>query len=349
MPSNLNELEEILYSGNVAFGEYGKVFENRFSQYIGASNTLVVSSFNMAMLIALTTLGLKRGDQVIASPMSCLASNQPFAVLGIDLIWADIDPSTGTLCPQSVREKVTNKTKAIFHNHYCGYIGYVDEINSIAKELGIFVIDDANEALGSRYKGELLGNVGSDVTVYSFQAVRFLNTIDGGAVSFKDSELYERALRARDQGIDRKAFRDPNGEISSSCDVKEVGFGALMSDVNSYIGIKQLDSLDELLIKHKNNAADWRKELAKKYPEIVEIENCNTESNYWVFGVLVKEKMATLANFRKKGFWASGVHLSNSHYSIFGRQEALPGVEHFSSRFLALPTGWWFSKKSFPL
>lgn len=147
----------------------------------------------------------------------------------IKVVWADVDPNTGTLLPESVKEKITAKTRLIFHNHYCGYIGYVDEINAIGKEYSIPVMDDCVEAFGSKYKGNYAGNLGTDISIFSFQTVRLPNTIDGGAIIFKDKQLYEKALLMRDFGIRRNIFRDSNGEITAGCDIYMKGYGATMS------------------------------------------------------------------------------------------------------------------------
>ena len=103
---------------------------------------------------------------------------------------------TGTLDPESVKQKITSKTKVIFHNHFCGYPGYIDEINSVGQDYGIPVVDDAIEAFGSEYKGKKIGNTGTDVTIFSFQAVRLPTTIDGGAIIFKDKTLYEKVCKS---------------------------------------------------------------------------------------------------------------------------------------------------------
>jgi dTDP-4-amino-4,6-dideoxygalactose transaminase len=343
MPIELPELNEILHSGVLAYGKWGRKFEQMLSDYIGNPNIAVVNSFNSAILVTLTTLGIKAGDQVIASPMSCLASNQPFATLGINVVWADIDPELGTLCPSSVREKITPKTKAIFHNHYCGYPGYIDEINEIGHESEILVIDDAIEAFGSEYKGKRIGNTGADATVFSFQTVRIPNTIDGGAIAFKDKSLYEKAKRIRDFGIHRDTFRDQLGEISLKSDISEPGYGATLSDVNSYIGCVQLEEIDKLLDIQQNNALAWCEKLKEvEYASLKVIDKSFHSPNYWVFGLLTENKIPTILEFREKGFYASGVHLPNNNYSVFGKQDILLGIEEFYLKFVALPCGWWF-------
>lgn len=342
MPADLPELDAILHSGALAFGKYGKEFEQKLSTFIGVEQLTLVNSFNSAILVALATLGIKPGDEVIASPMACLASNQPHVTTGTKVVWADVDPSTGTLNPESVKKKITSKTKAIFHNHYCGFPGYIDEINRIGHDFGIPVVDDAIEAFGSEYKGKKIGNIGTDVTIYSFQAVRLPTTVDGGAVVFKDKKLYEKSLLVRDSGIDRKYFRNDLGEINLNYDISISGFGATMSDVNSYIGLQQLNDIDMLIEKQRNNAQNWDDLICKKFPNY-SLLNCRKEvyPNYWVYGILTDKKVEALLKFRDMGYYASGVHFPNNYYSVFGKQEKLSGVDEFYSRFLAIPCGWW--------
>lgn len=342
MPAELPELETILHSGKLTYGKWGGLFEARLGDYIGNKRILTVNSYNSAMLIAITVLGIKPGDEIIASPMSCLASNQPFATQGVKIVWADIDPNTGTLLPSSIKEKITSKTKAIFHNHFCGFLGYIEDVNRIGKEHGLFVVDDAIEAFGSEYNGKKIGNTGADLTVFSFQTVRMPNTIDGGGLAFNNSELYEKALLIRDYGIDRKKFRETNGEINKDCDISLPGFGATLSEVNSYIGCLQMEKVEELISAQKVNAQLWENTIVSKYPDFVSLGNDAWQiPNYWVFGILTTKKAKYLKMFRDQGFYASGVHLPNSYYTVFGNNEQLQGVTEFYKKFLALPCGWW--------
>lgn len=346
MPSELPELDIILHSGALAYGKWGKLFEQKLGEYIGESRITTTNSFNSAMLVALAIIGVKPGDEIIASPMSCLASNQPFATQNLKVVWADIDPKTGTLCPDSVRTKISSNTKAIFHNHFCGYPGYIDEINQIGKEKGIVVVDDAIEAFGSEYKSKRIGNTGTDMTIFSFQTVRLPNTIDGGAIAFNNDEFYKKAILIRDYGIDRSRFRDELGEISFNCNITLSGYGATLSDVNSYLGILQMQKIEELIQIQRRNAFIWEKIITAK-TNACELLNLTSDKkpNYWVFGLFSADKIGSIKKFRKEGFYASGIHLPNTYYSIFGNQTTLPGVNEFYSIFFAIPSGWWFNHK----
>lgn len=348
VPSNLPELKNILNSGALNYSKWGKLFEKALSEFIGNPLIITLNSYNSAVFVAITTLGLKSGDEIIASPMSCLASNQPFAIMGINIIWADIDPMTGTLDPDDVRKKVTKNTKAILHNHFCGYPGYINEINNIGKEKSIYIIDDAIEAFGSEYNNKIIGNVNSDVTLYSFQTVRLPNTIDGGAVAFKDIAHYEKALLVRDYGIDRSDFRTTDGEINPECDIKIPGYGALLNEVNSYLGFEQMHEIEKLLTKQRLNSIHWNDFIRinnLEFAKSVEVVN-GSNPNYWIYGVLVNDKKEVLNYFRKKNFYASSVHLNNNIYSVFKSTKILLGVNEFSQKFLALPCGWWVNNIS---
>lgn len=333
-------VDGILHSGQLAYGKYGREFEGKLKDYIKADHLITTNTFNMSILVALSTLGIKAGDTVVASPMACLASTQPLLSMGIKVLWADVEPATGTLSPESVRKLVGSKPNAIIHNHFCGHVGFVDEINAIGKEYGIPVIDDCIEAFGSEYKGTRMGNVGTDVTVFSFGPVRIPNTLDGGAVVFNDESLYEKSLLIRDAGIDRRRFRDELGEINPDCDITMIGHSATPDEVSSYIGTQQMKNVGWMLEKQRENSKKWSESGLDQFG-LTPIDNRHSNPNYWVYGTLAQNKKGAIMLLREKGYYASGVHINNNIYSVFGDHSVLPGVEKFSSSFIALPSGWW--------
>jgi perosamine synthetase len=335
------EIERILQSGNVTSGTYLKIFENKLQDYIGNPYVMVTGSNTLASLIALALCDVKNNDEVIASPMACLASNQPALNFGAKLVWADIDPLTGSLNPEDVRKKITPKTKAIIHYHWCGYPGYIDEINNIGKEFGIPIIDDAIESFGSEYKGKKMGNLNTPLTTFSFQTVRLPNSIDGGAIAFKDEEMYKKALRMRDFGIDRKTFRDEFGELSATSDIKYLGYNAIMNELNAYIGSKVMEKTQSLFDKQRENAKYWDNYCLENNLQPLNRRSESTP-NYWVYSFLTSNQKSDLKSIRDKGFYASKVHIRNDYYSCFGKfDESLKGVEEFSKKQLSVPSGWW--------
>lgn len=342
VPKNLfPDLNEILYSGQLSYGKFGKSFEFNLKEFIGCNYILTVNSYNMAVLVLLSTLDLNPGDEIIASPVSCLASNQPFVTKRLKVVWADINPETGTLSPGDVESKITNKTKAIFHNHFCGYVGEIDKINELGIKYCIPVIDDCIEAFGSEYKKKKLGNVCTDFTLFSFQAVRLPNTIEGGAIVFKDKSSFDKALLIRDYGIDRSKFRTTDGEINFNCDIILEGYGALMSELNSFIGIRQMSDIDKLLDIQRSNAIKYNTQFQNNVEIRPLVINENANPNYWIYGTLSENKNEAIEYYRSKGFYASGVHINNNIYSVFNNKTFLDGVYEFTKKFVALPSGWW--------
>lgn len=336
----LPELDAVLHSEALAAGEYTNRFENRLKSYFGTDKVIVTNSFHTAISVAITALGLSFGDEIIASPMACLASTQPYLSSGLKIIWSDVEAHTGTLDPDNLRKHITASTKCIVHNHFCGYPGYVDEVNEIGSQYGVPVIDDGIECFGSAYKERKIGNCGTDVTVFSFNPVRIPNTIDGGAVIFKDRFLYEKSILIRDCGIDRSKYRDGMGEIAPGCDIGIKGYSATMSNVNGYIGLRQMEHVDDRIGRQRKQAAAWDTALAGT-PGLTPMACGEGLPNYWVYGVLAEDKYKTINEFRADGWYASGVHSDNSRYSAFGPRPDLLGTDEFSKRFVALPCGWW--------
>lgn len=348
MPQDIEKgLMEILYSGQLAYSKYGKAFEKELGSFIRNDKIITTATYNHAILMALSILDLKPGDEIIASPVSCLASNQPFAIKGLTIKWIDVDPLTSTMDTSQLKDLITSNTKAIFNNIFCGFAGDLDEVYSIGKEFGIPVIDDCIEGFGTKYKGKYTGNTGSDITVFSFQAVRLPNTIDGGAIVFKDDNLFEKGKLVRDYGIDRSNFRLPNGEINPDSDINIEGYGATMSEINSFIGLKQMDRLEGLFKTQARNAEYW----TNRFNDRTDIrplhihEKCSP--NYWVYGVLAENKLKFIDEMKTAGYYATGVHINNNIYSVFNNKISLPGVNEFMKKFVALPSGWWVSENIF--
>lgn len=335
----LPKLEALLHSGQLAYGTETKAFEASLCDYFDSPYVLAVNSFSSAVCVVLQCLGIGFGEEIVASPMGCLVSTQPYLAYGCKLNWCDVCPDTGTLDPEKLKKVITPNTRAIVHNHFCGYPGFMDEVQEVARTYGIPIIDDGIECFGTLYHGQKIGTCSSDVAIFSFSAVRLPNTIDGAAIIFKSREHYEKALRLRDSGIDRAHFRDELGEINPLCDISEVGYNATMSNVNGYMGTEQMKQVDRLIAKQRANGAAYDRLLegTRWRP----LKSANGTPNYWVYGVLSDRKRTDLEFWRNMGWYASGVHINNDRYSVFPTDNMLTGVQEFQSRFFALPCGWW--------
>lgn len=347
MPEDISDgINKILHSGQLSYGIYTKDFEKKLRLYVGNENILTVSG--NSIFFALKLIDIQVGDEVIVSPMSCLMTTQPIKYAGAKVIWADIDPLTGSLDPLDVERKITNKTKAIIHYHWAGYPGYIDEINGIAKKNKITVIEDATESFGAEYKGKKLGNTNTDIVCFSFTPVRLPNAIDGGGLAINNKELYEKALKMRDLGINRNKFRDKLGEISEFCDIETIGDSTAMNNISGYVGASQMPFIESLLTKQRDNALRWEKYFENHLGIRLMKERKGINSSYWAFTILCENRDELLIDLREKGIYASKVHLRNDLYSVFGRQKMrLDGVNEFSRKQLNLPCGWWMTEADY--
>jgi dTDP-4-amino-4,6-dideoxygalactose transaminase len=298
------------------------------------------------MQIAIDILNLNKGDEIISSPMSCIASHQPILNNRLRIIWADIDPSTGTLDPEDVRKRITARTKAIVHYHWCGYPGYVDEINEISRQFGVAVIEDATEAFGAEFQNKKIGNTGSDLVCFSFQPVRLPNSIEGGAIAFQSNELFQKAALIRDYGINRRIFRDRNGEISKRCDIFLRGYNAMMNEICGWMGSVQMDHIEKLLEKQWRHAVVFDAVLKNSKTLSTIKRRKQTQPSFWVYSMLSKNKLSFMRECRRRGITVSNVHLRNDFYTIFGEKTRshLKGVNDFSKRQVNIPSGWWLTK-----
>lgn len=198
-------VEKILYSGYIAESEAVWDFQEQFGKFIGNKNVLMVNSGTAALHLALLVLNVGPGDEVISTPMTSEPTNTTIALTGAKIVWGDVDPNTGLLDPSSVREKITDKTKAIMLVHYAGMVCNMDEFNKISEEYSIPIIEDAAHALGSKYNGEIIGS-NSRFTCFSFQAIKQMTTVDGGAISFTNMDDVTPARKLRWFGLNKKGF-----------------------------------------------------------------------------------------------------------------------------------------------
>ena len=184
-------LEEVLYSGYIAQGEIVENFERKFEEYIGSGNTLSLNSGTAALHIALILAGVGQGDEVISTALTAEPTNVAIKMVGAKVRWADVDYETGNISPESIEKAINAKTKAIIVVDYAGIPVDVKRIQEISEKYGIPVIEDAAHAIGAKFNGKKTGNH-FPFTVFSFQAIKHLTTIDGGALQIQDNALYER-------------------------------------------------------------------------------------------------------------------------------------------------------------
>ena len=180
---------ETLDSRWIGQGPKVKLFEENFSKkFASNSPAIAVGSGTDALHLSYMLAGLKPGDEVIAPVFTCTATNIPFLYMGVKINFADINPETLNIDTTHVRQLMNNKVKAIVCVHYGGLPCDMDDLQSIANEWNIPIIEDAAHAVGATYKGHNIGNI-SEFTIFSFQAIKHITTGDGGMLIIKDENL----------------------------------------------------------------------------------------------------------------------------------------------------------------
>jgi perosamine synthetase len=328
-------------SGFVTEGEYSDKFESMFGEYVHNPNTSLVNSCTSALALTSRMCGIQPGDEVITTPMTCMATNEPFFNDGAKLVWADIDPTTGNMDPASVRKLITSKTKAIVGVHWAGQPFDIDAINDIASNHGIKVVEDAAHALGATYNGQPIGSH-SDYTCFSFQAIKHITTADGGAICSKTFEDDQRIKSLRWFGLNRK-YQGSKWEQ----DITESGFKYHMNNTNSIIGILQMNHVHDIVNGHKRNYHFYNDNINN--PRVVKMRvDPKSESSCWIYTVLVKDREDFMHHLSENGIASDPVHVRNDTYSVFKEfrklDKELPGAREFCSQHVNIPVGWWLSE-----
>lgn len=351
-PKNIGEkIQEVFSTGFIGEGQYSDEFEEKIQKFLNTNTTLLVNSGTSSLTLAYHLCDAGPGDEVITSPMTCLATNAPLMTRGVKIVWADIDPTTGNICPKDVANKVTNKTKAIVGVHWAGQPFDVDSLMGFERTVKVEnypalytehipVIEDVAHALGSTYKGKLAGTLG-DYGCFSFQAIKHLTTIDGGALWCKDEAQFERSKKLRWFGLDRK-YQGPKWEQ----DVSECGYKFHMNNINAVVGLMQMERLDWIISQHKKNSNFYDANILNDRVKLLRRPD-NTESSSWIYSLLVDDVKSFKNHMEKNGVMCDPVHVRNDVYSVFSKfkDNNLPGVDEFTEHMINIPVGWWLSNQ----
>ena len=344
MPYSVDrKIVKTLHSGYISSGERVKEFEKAIGKFLGNPYAVPVSSCTMALTIAYELANIQQSDEVISTPLTCIATNVPLVRIGAKIVWADCEPKTGMVDPGKIVSLITKKTRAIVVLHKDGDLAKMDEILAIAKKYKLKVIEDAAHVFGAKYKGKMVGNFG-DYTCFSFQAIKHITTGDGGALVCKNETDYKKAKKLLWFGLDKEAQTKHKNVWMN--DIAILGHKGNMNDIAATIGLEQIKHVYNIVKRFHNNGELYT-QLLQGVPGVSLIErNPENYSIYWVYTLLVENRDEISKALEKEGITSSVIHPRNDIYSVFKSfKKTLPGVDYYSARELSLPCGWWVTKK----
>ena len=251
---------------------YHERFERAFAEYIGVAHAIALPSCTSAIHLSLLALGVGSGDEVVVPDLTWIASVAPVIYVGATPVFADVDPETWCLSPDSLEQCITSRTKAVIPVDLYGGVPDWDAIHSVAKRHGITIVEDAAEAIGSTYRGRLAGSFG-ECGVFSFHGSKTLTTGEGGMLLTDHDELYQRALFLRDHG------RLPGDTMFRNA---EVAHKYKMSAMQAALGLAQLERVEELIARKRQIFAWYRRELAGCEWIRLNAEPPGTCNTYWM-------------------------------------------------------------------
>jgi dTDP-4-amino-4,6-dideoxygalactose transaminase len=254
-PEEIAEVVDTLKSDWITTGPKTRQFEYDFAQFIGAPAALAVSSATDAMQVGLAALGVGPGDEVITTAMTFCSTVHVIEHLGARPVLVDVEPDTLCIDPGAVERAVTPRTKGVLPVHIYGHPCELDPMLDLAAARGLFVLEDAAHSLPARYKGRLVGTIGT-ATAFSFYATKNMTTAEGGMLT-GDGDLIAKARIWSLHGMSRDAYNRYSAEGSWFYEVVLPGFKCNMTDIHASLGLQQLKKLPRF--------QDRRRQVVRRY------------------------------------------------------------------------------------
>ena len=278
-----------------SLGKYIDMFEEKFASYCGTKFAVATSNGTTALHLALVALGVTAEDEVRIPDLTFVATGSAVKYIGAKVVTVDIDEDTLCISPEAIRKAITSKTKAIIPVHLYGHPANMEEINKIAKEHNLFVIEDAAEAHGAEVNGKKVGSL-SDAGVFSFYGNKIITSGEGGMITTDDEELYNKMRYLRDHAMskDKRYWHT------------EVGFNYRMTNLQAALGVAQFERIDEILAK-KKEIFTWYYEELKDVKDIkLNFQQNGFKNVYWMICIELLEysqeqRDALLVELKKRG------------------------------------------------
>lgn len=337
---DIQAVVEVLRSDYLTTGPMIAEFEKTVADYTGAKYAVAIANGTAALHAACFAAGIGEGDEVITTPITFAASANCVLYCGAVPVFADIKRDTYNIDPEDIRRKITDRTKAIIAVHYTGQPCEMDEIHKIAKEYGLYVIEDAAHALGADYKGRRIGSI-SDMATFSFHPVKHITTGEGGMITTNDRELYQRLVLFRSHGITRDEERLQHNEGGWYYEQMALGYNYRITDIQCALGISQMKKLNRFVQKRKELAARYQKAFLDVPEVIIPTEREGCHSSWHLYVIQVKNRKEIFAKLRQAGIGVN-VHYIPVYHHPYYREHGYADVvcenaEHLYEGLISLP------------
>ena len=352
-------VSDVLNSGYIGQGEKVDEFEAGLREYFNSDYVVTVNSATSGLTLALRlhqdnirSMDNYDGDiEVLTTPLTCTATNWPILANNLPLKWVDVNENNFNMDLDDLERKLSPSTRIIFVVHWGGYpvdLVRLSKIQEKCYELYGFyprIIQDCAHAFGSKFMGYQVGAYPAlrrSISVYSFQAIKHLTSVDGGAMIVPASD-YNKARLLRWYGIDRDSNRK---DFRCEADVLEWGYKFHMNDVNATVGIANLKQIDSIIDAHKKNGKEYNiqlSELERVSSGVTLLDNDEGyDSAYWIYSMKVERQQDFMKAMNSRGIAVSRVHERNDKHTCVAQYvSALPTLDKLIGEMICIPSGWW--------
>ena len=342
--SVVKALKENWVSGD---GPYVKEFESKFAKIHNRKYAIAVSNGTAALEIALKSLNLKKGSEVIVPSFSIISTALCVVKNNLKPVLVDSDLKNWNMIPDQVIKKINKKTKAIIITHIYGYPVDMKKILQIAKRKKIFIIEDAAEMIGQKYNNKICGSFG-DISTFSFYANKHITTGEGGMIVTNDKKIFEKSNSLKNLcfGIGLNRFNHD-----------DIGWNYRMSSLQAAMGISQLKKIN-FLVKRKREIGNLYYSLLKnnKFISIQKPTIKYAKNIYWIFGILINSNSKLNRDTIVNKLLKKNIQTRNFFYpmhkqkifiklNIFNKNSSFPNAEFLAKNGFYLPSGLGITKK----
>jgi len=345
------ELSKVLHSGYIGQGPKVEEFEEELGKVFHSDYVVTVNTGTSGLHLAIHMVKDEWGT-ILATPLTCTATNWPILANECGIRWVDVDKTNLNMDLDDLARKIDKHTRVIVFVHWGGVPIDYAKLNHVLLDakakFGFMpaVIEDCAHAMGAEWNGKPISQedcLGVSIKVYSFQAIKQITSIDGGAIVFPNEEMYKRAKLLRWYGIDRETNKK---DMRCEDDVKEWGFKFHMNDINATIGLCNLKYFDDIKTHVRMLSHIYDDYLIPLNP-IVKVQAIPDEAvpAWWLYTILADDREKLAKYLTEEGIMVSKVHERNDkHTCVKDYKALLPTLDKIEGKILCIPIGYWVTE-----